>query len=80
MNKYLFEIKNELSNLQSKTDEELKIQIEKLKKRSKFEDLDDLISPWFAMVQEISYRTIGLKHFDTQLLAGLILHEGKSWK
>jgi preprotein translocase subunit SecA len=77
MNKYLFEIKNELSNLQSKTDEELKIQIEKLKKRSKFEDLDNLISPWFAMVQEISYRTIGLKHFDTQLLAGLILHEGK---
>lgn len=25
----------------------------------------------------MSYRTIGLRHFDTQLLAGIILHEGK---
>ena len=29
------------------------------------------------MVQEVSFRTIGLKHFDTQLLAGMLLHEGK---
>ena len=29
------------------------------------------------MVQEIAYRKIGLKHFDTQLMAGLILNQGK---
>ena len=77
MNKYIFEIKNELALLESQTSEELEIRIEKLKKRSKQENIDNLICPWFAMVQEISYRKIGLKHFDTQLLAGLILHEGK---
>jgi len=77
MKKYIFDIKTELSNLQSKTNEELDLGIEKLKKRSKNESLDNIIGPWFAMVQEISYRKIGLRHFDTQLLAGLILHEGK---
>ena len=71
------EIKSELEKLESKTNEELEIQIEKLKKRSKFESIENIISPWFAVVQEVSYRKIGLKHFDTQLLAGLILHEGK---
>jgi len=36
-----------------------------------------VIINWFALIQEISFREIGLRHFDTQLLAGLILHEGK---
>lgn len=77
MKKYIFDIKTECSNLESKTDEELNFCIEKLKKRTKNESLNNLIVPWFALVQEISYRKIGLKHYDTQLLAGLILHEGK---
>jgi preprotein translocase subunit SecA len=77
MKKYIFDIKSECSNLESKTDEELNFCIEKLKKRTKNESLNNLIVPWFALVQEISYRKIGLKHYDTQLLAGLILHEGK---
>lgn len=77
MEKFISEIKTELNILASKTNEDLEIIIEKLKKRGKEESLDNIISPWFAMVQEISYRKIGLKHFDTQLLAGLILHKGK---
>jgi len=77
MKKYIFDIKTELSNLQSKTNEELDVVIEKLKKQSKSESLDSILVPWFAMVQEVSYRKIGLRHFDTQLLAGLILHQGK---
>jgi len=77
MKKYLSEIKKELSSFELKTNEELSDEIEKLKKCSKVEGLESIIAPWFAMVQEISYRKIGLKHFDTQLLAGLILHEGK---
>ena len=44
-------------------------EINKIKKQ-------ELIIKWFGMVQEVSSRTIGLKHFDTQLLAGLLLHEG----
>ena len=77
MEKFISEIKTELNILASKSNEELEIIIEKLKRRGKEESLDNIISPWFAMVQEISYRKIGLKHFDTQLLAGLILHKGK---
>ena len=77
MKKYISDIKKELSNLELETTEQLEVRIEKLKKRSKIESINNLIVPWFAMVQEISYRKIGLKHFDTQLLAGLILNEGK---
>ena len=77
MKKYISDIKKELSTLELESNENLEIRIEKLKKRSKSESLNNLIVPWFAMVQEISYRKIGLKHFDTQLLAGLILNEGK---
>ena len=77
MKKFLSNIKIELSNLETQNDQELELQIEKLKKRSKKENLDNLICPWFATVQEIAYRKIGLKHFDTQLLAGLLLHQGK---
>ena len=51
--------------------------IEKLKKRVKKESIDNVIVDWFALVQEISSRKIGLKHFDTQLIAGLLLHQGK---
>jgi preprotein translocase subunit SecA len=60
-----------------KTDEELQFEIEKLKKRSKIEGLDKILSEWFAIVQEISFRKIGLKHFDTQIIAGYYLHNGK---
>jgi preprotein translocase subunit SecA len=63
MKKYIFDIKTECSNLESKTDEELNFCIEKLKKRTKNESLNNLIVPWFALVQEISYRKIGLKHY-----------------
>ena len=77
MEKSLLNIKTELSYLESKTDEDLEIQIEKLKKQSQANSLESIIEPWFAMVQEIASRKIGLKHFDTQLMAGLLLNQGK---
>lgn len=77
MKKFLYDIKTESSQLITKTNEELENMITKLKKRSQKDSLEKILPEWFAMVQEISFRKIGLKHFDTQLLAGLILHEGK---
>ena len=77
MEKSLLNIKTELSYLESQTDEDLQIKIEKLKKQSTTDSLESILEPWFAMVQEIAYRKIGLKHFDTQLMAGLILNQGK---
>lgn len=69
--KLLSEMKIESFELASKTEEELSYHLHRLKKKQ-----PSLIE-WFALVQEISFRKLGLKHFDTQLLAGLILEEGK---
>jgi preprotein translocase subunit SecA len=41
------------------------------------EDLDDLLPEAFAAVREASKRTIGLRHFDVQLIGGIVLHQGK---
>ena len=39
--------------------------------------LDDVLVPAFATVREAAKRTIGQRHFDVQLVGGMILHEGK---
>jgi len=70
-------IKLESQLLSGYSEEELDLKLQKTKKRATIEGLDSIIVDWFALVQEISYRKIGLKHFDTQLLAGMLLHEGK---
>ena len=77
MKKFISDIKIESTKLIQKTDDELNSKIEHIKKRVKKESLEKVIVEWFALVQEISFRKIGLKHFDTQLLAGLLLHQGK---
>ena len=41
------------------------------------EDLNIILPQAFALVREASYRVLGLRHFDVQLLGGIILHEGK---
>ena len=41
------------------------------------ESLDDLLPEAFAAVREASKRTIGMRHFDVQLIGGIVLHEGK---
>ena len=41
------------------------------------EILDDLLPEAFAAAREASRRTIGLRHFDAQLIGGMVLHEGK---
>jgi preprotein translocase subunit SecA len=40
-------------------------------------DLDDLLVPAFATVREAAKRTLGQRHFDVQLIGGMILHEGR---
>jgi len=74
--KFISEIKIQANNLIQKNEEELIDQIEKIKKRSEKESLDNLMKDWFPLVQEIAFRKIGLRHFDTQLVAGLFLHQG----
>src|SRR5882757_391630 len=39
--------------------------------------LDELLVPAFATVREAAKRTLGQRHFDVQLIGGMVLHEGK---
>ena len=39
--------------------------------------LDELLAEAFAVVREASRRTLGMRHFDVQLIGGMVLHEGK---
>ncbi len=43
----------------------------------KGEELDSLLPEAFAAVREASQRTVGMRHFDVQLIGGVVLHEGK---
>ncbi|AZZ55763.1 preprotein translocase subunit SecA [Rathayibacter iranicus] len=59
------------------SDEELKNETVELRERySSGESLDDLLPEAFAAVREASRRTLGLRHFDVQLMGGAALHLG----
>ena len=79
MKKELYQIKLASELLRQKSNEDLQFQIEKVKKQVKLTSngLDNVLVDWFALVQEISARTLGLRHYETQLLAGIYLHLGK---
>jgi preprotein translocase subunit SecA len=77
MKNFINNIKSQSNQFLQKTDEELDVLVEKTKRRVEKEGLDSIVVDWFALVQEVSFRKIGLRHFDTQLLAGLLLHQGK---
>ncbi len=60
------------------TDEQLKSKTGELKERLfKGETLDEILPEAFAAVREASVRVIGLRHYDVQLIGGIVLHEGK---
>ena len=60
------------------SDEALKSRTEAFKKQiADGAKLDDILEPAFATVREAAKRTLGQRHFDVQLVGGMILHEGK---
>ncbi len=60
------------------TDDELKAMTPHFKQRlSEGEDLDSLLPEAFAVAREAAWRTLGMRHFDVQLIGGIVLHEGK---
>ncbi|HEY8392823.1 MAG TPA: preprotein translocase subunit SecA [Capillibacterium sp.] len=70
---------NELeAEFASLTDEELRKKTPEFKARlEKGETLDDLLPEAFAAVREAAKRTLGQRHYDVQLMGGIVLHEGK---
>jgi preprotein translocase subunit SecA len=64
--------------MQRLSDEQLKAKTSEFRSRlNNEESLDDLLLEAFALVREVSVRTTGLRHFDVQLIGGLVLHEGQ---
>jgi len=59
------------------SDEALRAKTEEFRHRiSQGETLNDLLFEAFAVVREVAIRTIGLRHFDVQLIGGIVLHKG----
>ena len=59
------------------TEEELRGQTDKFRERyANGESLDDMLPEAFATVREASKRTMGMRHFDVQLIGAMALHEG----
>src|SRR3990172_2457503 len=46
-------------------------------RRAEAAALDEILPQAFAVVREASKRTVGMRHFDVQLIGGIVLHEGK---
>ena len=64
--------------MEAKSDEELSHMTVELRERlDQGETLDDVLPEAFAAVREASKRTLGLRHFDVQLIGGMALHDGK---
>ncbi|MFC1994347.1 preprotein translocase subunit SecA [Chloroflexota bacterium] len=60
------------------SNEELLLKVSKFKDRlTKSESLDDLLPEVFSAVREAAKHTIGQRHFDVQLMGGIILHQGR---
>ena len=66
------------SQYQSMSDEELGRQTELFRERIKAgQTLDDLLKEAFAVVREAGRRWLAMRHYDVQLIGGMVLHEGK---
>ena len=60
------------------SDEELKAQTQRFRDRLEAgETLDDILPEAFATVREASVRTLGMRHFDVQMVGGIVLHRGE---
>lgn len=76
----LADIVNSYSDgLKSKSDGEIKSRFQELKSQvlEGNSELDDILPEVFAIVREVSDRTIGLRHYDVQLIGGMALHDGR---
>ena len=68
-------LEDEMSKLK---DSELRAKTEYFKKQlQEGKTLDDILSEAFAVVREASKRVLGMRHFDVQLIGGIILHQGR---
>ena len=66
------------AEIQQLSDDQLKAKTQEFKaKLAEGEKLENLLAEVFATVREASQRTLGMRHFDVQLIGGMVLNEGK---
>src|SRR6201991_3433615 len=59
-------------------DDEIREQFAALRERARDgEDLDELLPECFALTREVGKRTMSMRHFDVQLIGGMVLHDGQ---
>ena len=64
-------------DMEKRTDDELKALTGEFKKRLvDGETLDEILPEAFACVREVSRRVLGMRHFDVQMIGGVVLHKG----
>src|SRR2546425_6393731 len=64
--------------LQALDDSALRARSDELREKAQEDhDLDELLVEAFALCREASRRTIGLRHFDVQVVGGIVLHQGR---
>ncbi|GAA0078888.1 preprotein translocase subunit SecA [Clostridium sp. CTA-5] len=64
--------------MQKLSDDELKAKTAEFRERyNNGESLDDILPEAFAVVREASTRVLGMKHYDEQLIGGIVLHQGR---
>lgn len=78
LNKYVEKINSFEPEMEKLSDEDLKAKTTEFKERlQKGETLEDMLCESFAVVREASKRTVGMRHFDVQLMGGVVLHRGR---
>ena len=65
-------------SMQALSDDELRAKTDEFRTRHEDgESLDDLLPEAFAVVREASWRTLQMRHYDVQILGGIVMHQGK---
>jgi preprotein translocase subunit SecA len=78
LEEYVRRINNLEPEISKLSNEELKGKTSEFKQRlERGATLDDLLIEAFAVVREVAKRTLGMRHFDVQLMGGIVLHQGK---
>jgi len=78
MRKVVAQINDFEPSLQSLSDEQLKAKTDEFRQRlEQGEDIEILLPEVFATVREAGQRALGLRHYDVQMIGGMVLHDGK---
>ena len=72
------EINSLESSISTLTDSQLREKTQEFKKRlAEGQTLDDILNEAFAVCREASQRVLNMRHFDVQLMGGIVLHQGR---